>query len=136
MAIHEKNWAFINAACISVRPDDRKKMGKNLILECQSAKDIPDQKGLTCLQSAILHLSPNIETHAQSILNMVEFVPEAMFTITDAMGRTPLHLAVEYGRGIAKQPEIVVRLLARGPKALELEMLDQHGKSGITVCMY
>ncbi|ROW06250.1 hypothetical protein VPNG_08109 [Cytospora leucostoma] len=136
VAIHEKNWAFINAACISVRPDDRKKMGKHLTLECQSARDTPDKKCLTCLQSAILTLSPSIDNQAQSILNMVEFVPEDMFTITDAMGRTPLHLAVEYDRGTAKQFEIVERLLERGPKALELKMLNQYGASGFTVYQY
>lgn len=136
VAIHENNWAFVNAACISVRPDDRKQMGKHLVLECQSAKDTPDQKGLTCLQSAILNLSPGMENQAQSILNMVDFVPEDMFTITDAMGRTPLHLAIEYNRGIAKQPEIVEKLLIRGPKALKLKVIDQYSASSFTVCKY
>ncbi|ROV96757.1 hypothetical protein VSDG_05534 [Cytospora chrysosperma] len=136
VAIHEKNWAFINAACISVRPDDRKKMGQHLILECQSAKNTPDQKGLTCLQSAILHLSPSSENQARSIINMVEFVPQEMFTITDTMGRTPLHLAVEFSRAIGKQPEVVERLLLRGSKALEVKMLDTSGTSGLTVYQY
>lgn len=132
VAIHQKNSAFVNAACISVLQDKREEIGKQLLSECQSGRDTNDSRGSNCLQSAILNLSPSNKNHAQSILNMVNFVPKDMFKITDAKGRTPLHIAVEYNRGIAKQHEIVEKLLERGSDALKIKMLNDHG--GYTVC--
>lgn len=132
VAIHEKNWAFVNAACIGVLKDKREEIGKQLLSECQSGRDTNDSRGSTCLQSAILNLSPSIGNHAQSILNMVDFVPKEMFKIADAKGRTPLHISVEYNRGIARQHEIVEKLLERGADALKIKMLNDHG--GYTVC--
>lgn len=130
VAIQEGNWAFFQGVCLGLNVKHHKVIGEQLQCECQRL-DMSGSTGLNCLQSAI-DLFPCNANNGKAILKMMDFVPKEMFKITDAQGRTPLHISVEYKRSTATQYRIVEKLIEKGADALKIKMLNDHG--GHTVC--
>ncbi|OBT56491.1 hypothetical protein VE04_04991 [Pseudogymnoascus sp. 24MN13] len=122
VAINVGNKIFVAAVCQHTRPLTRQRIGKALKSECED----PAGERETCLHKAIRHsISPEL------INILIGFAPDAMFSMTDSRGRTPLHLAVEYERCNGPQVSVVENLVARGPSALDARLLELYGHSSV-----
>lgn len=117
----QRNDMFVYAACKNTTPNTRKLIGEALKSECGDQNS--DGPSMTCLHWAVQRaINPGL------ITILTTFVPVSMFTATDAQGRTPLHVAVEYERCGAAQVDIVRALLVRGQAALSVKMASDYGQ--------
>lgn len=122
-ALYIGNERFSHAACINVGSKTREQIKPELMSECKSHDN---DREVTCLHTALTS-EFSTEEHREKICRAIcSFVPEEMFSITDHRGRTPLHLAVEYGRCCKTQVNIVKELLRRGPQALYVDILNYN----------
>ncbi|KAJ4244398.1 hypothetical protein NW762_014526 [Fusarium torreyae] len=113
------NETFSYAACYNLRDTTRQRFKEPLESECASSGGDRDT---TCLHMALTgpFNAKKEDLRRDMIKIMCSFVPDQMFTVRDARGRTPLHLAVEYERCYKGQVGVVEELLRRGPQALEV----------------
>lgn len=124
VAICEGNRKFLVAICSNLRDEPSKILTRVLRNECDQ-DDI--ENGQTCLQAAILRTGLRHE----HLLSIFKLAPEEMFSIVDLLGRTPLHLAVDYDRASSDQVLIVKELLNRAPAALRIRTSEMHGKYSV-----
>lgn len=118
----QRNDMFVFVACKNTTPSTRKLIGEALKSEC-GEQNSAGGGSMTCLHWAVQRaINPEL------ITILTSFVPVAMFTTTDAQGRTPLHVAVEYERCGPAQVDVVRALLVRGQATLGVKMASDYGQ--------
>lgn len=117
LALMRGNYQFVHATCKNTVPKTKKSIGEALESECAGPET---ERTTTCLHEAI-----SWSQDYEIIQTIIEFAPEAMFSVKDGKGRTPLHLAVEYERCSPAQVELVKELLRRGPAAMDVKILGK-----------
>ncbi|KAJ4256271.1 hypothetical protein NW762_009351 [Fusarium torreyae] len=134
VALRVGNEMFTFAACKNQGSKTLAQFTEPLKSECEGHENDVE---VTCLHTALICSFTDEESRESTVKVICSFVPEEMFTVTDAKGRTPLHLAVEYERCCKTQVGIVEELLRRGQNALTVEVqLSPHSTRAVSLYQY
>lgn len=123
LALTKENYMFVRATCINVSPRTQESIKEALRSECEGQET---ERATTCLHEAI-----SWGQHYELVKVIIGFTPEAMFSVRDAKGRTPLHLAVEYDRCSPAQVDLIKELLLKGPAAMNVRVSNQYDSSTV-----
>ncbi|KAM0490403.1 hypothetical protein ACHAP8_011620 [Fusarium lateritium] len=122
-ALSRGNEMFVHSMCKTLPAETREKFHNPLLKECNGDSES------TCLHAATSCIFDNGQKRLEFFNNLCTFVPKEMFSVRDKLGRTPLHLAVEYDRCCTSQVQIVEQLLRSNPSALEMTIQDPRSPS-------
>lgn len=123
LALMRRNYQFVHATCKNTVPKTRESIGEALKTECEGPET---ERATTCLHEAI-----SWSQDWEITRTIISFAPKAMFSVKDAKGRTPLHLAVEYDRCSPAQVGLVEELLRRGPAAMNVKIPGKFDSSNV-----